>query len=1054
MLNFFSRMKRHSKKILSFALLVLAPHLFQGERCFALSETDYLGLSNWHDWTAEPLQQTSSLNGFSITAIHAQDGKHLFLATVDSVFFFDGHSLNEVIVEWEDSQGVPETRAVGFFNGSQHEVFLVSRSHGIFRFDYSSYVFRSLKLSASEPDTSKDLLRISDASRISDNSAIYLANGRLYHHNLRTNEILPVSARTTKFRRLTKSDGGSVYALSNDGKIVRFLQESVDVFEESFDACNVVAPITDGTLLSSHSRGQILFYSPSESVQVLSPSCETRRLQYAPNFNELGLSVSSIEHLPISDVTAFLTDRGLYLLSGKDIIHLHRGNSGLTSNELVSIVEVDEDAFLVGSFAGLHLVKRTRGIEVHSLPSANQPEIIDIAAGNGTTYFLSSPSNVYLAERIESSLRINLSLSLKSDDSITAIGFLGEHLYVGHRSGEVSILVRNQQDQAEEWRLLERVEVSATSITAISPINADLVLFSTLGEGLKLFTNRLVESVEIAGRADSRAYDRIIDLEITTEGDIRFVTFWGLHQASGGVAALKSPPAEPVTLSVDAEIADTWLHAEIGAVLFAASPDGHIYKVLNPSNGADRKEVANLLTPVFALEPIGSRAVLAVTSKGLYRIFSDGRVELFSKFGNKMAIFPDYGVSISLQQSGEVVFGGIRGFVSLTLDDFNRSKSAPSIFVARIQVSNSSSPIGMLERLSSVELRAYESFFSVVMQVKGFPQSDRVLFSHQLEGYEKTWISSGNQNKVTYTSLPPGEYVFRARGADSSGTWSTNEISFPVTVLPPWYQTWPAYCAYALAAGLMLVLLKRANETHTLREAAAELEQEIRLAHERELDDLQDHVDSTEVLAHQANTDSNQLIEAFEALIDAVDRASGEGGASSASRIDCLTERIENLKLLRSLQSTDALAAGVNLSEYADVLLEQLVAERGDHYSDIIFVNDIDGQPIPFGRAVSIGCILRELIVNALDHGHAAPVSGSIISIRLPAPVFDDNGRLSFTIVVEDNGKGDAAGFSALNGLGLRLVGAITERLHGSFTIEDIGGARATVIVTFDEIRH
>jgi two-component sensor histidine kinase len=418
--------------------------------------------------------------------------------------------------------------------------------------------------------------------------------------------------------------------------------------------------------------------------------------------------------------------------------------------------------------------------------------------------------------------------------------------------------------------------------------------------------------------------------------------------------------------------------------------------------------------------------------------------------------YPDFNHGAGIRSSsGRSYFGSAFGLVAFESNSPTNTDNDTRIFLRSVTIGDGSTVRDNSIRNVVGSLFSYKDLpLTFSFSVNDFRSTYSVAYDHYLEGYEKTWISSGNQNKVTYTSLPPGEYVFRARGADSSGTWSTNEISFPVTVLPPWYQTWPAYCAYALAAGLMLVLLKRANETHTLREAAAELEQEIRLAHERELDDLQDHVDSTEVLAHQANTDSNQLIEAFEALIDAVDRASGEGGASSASRIDCLTERIENLKLLRSLQSTDALAAGVNLSEYADVLLEQLVAERGDHYSDIIFVNDIDGQPIPFGRAVSIGCILRELIVNALDHGHAAPVSGSIISIRLPAPVFDDNGRLSFTIVVEDNGKGDAAGFSALNGLGLRLVGAITERLHGSFTIEDIGGARATVIVTFDEIRH
>ena len=46
-------------------------------------------------------------------------------------------------------------------------------------------------------------------------------------------------------------------------------------------------------------------------------------------------------------------------------------------------------------------------------------------------------------------------------------------------------------------------------------------------------------------------------------------------------------------------------------------------------------------------------------------------------------------------------------------------------------------------------------------------------------------ISQGNNADVTLNNLPPGQYIFRARGADSSGAWSDNEIKLPITVLPP-----------------------------------------------------------------------------------------------------------------------------------------------------------------------------------------------------------------------------------------------------------------------------
>jgi len=59
-----------------------------------------------------------------------------------------------------------------------------------------------------------------------------------------------------------------------------------------------------------------------------------------------------------------------------------------------------------------------------------------------------------------------------------------------------------------------------------------------------------------------------------------------------------------------------------------------------------------------------------------------------------------------------------------------------------------------------------------------------------MDGLDKGWFYAGNQPFAIYRQIPPGTYTFRAKAADSFGTWSENELAITITVLPFFYQTW------------------------------------------------------------------------------------------------------------------------------------------------------------------------------------------------------------------------------------------------------------------------
>ena len=100
--------------------------------------------------------------------------------------------------------------------------------------------------------------------------------------------------------------------------------------------------------------------------------------------------------------------------------------------------------------------------------------------------------------------------------------------------------------------------------------------------------------------------------------------------------------------------------------------------------------------------------------------------------------------------------------------------------------------------------------FEVSLAALDFSASAHNRYAYRLEGYERRWNEAdANRRTLTYTNLAPGHYQLHLRGSNRNGVWSGQELSMEVRVLPAWHQTWWAYAAYLLAAGLLALSLYR-----------------------------------------------------------------------------------------------------------------------------------------------------------------------------------------------------------------------------------------------------
>ena len=99
-----------------------------------------------------------------------------------------------------------------------------------------------------------------------------------------------------------------------------------------------------------------------------------------------------------------------------------------------------------------------------------------------------------------------------------------------------------------------------------------------------------------------------------------------------------------------------------------------------------------------------------------------------------------------------------------------------------------------------LELKPDESF--VAFQYASLSHRDipSLQYSYQLVGLDEDWVVAGRNITASYTSLLPGDYVFKVRSTDENGRWMKAVETLTVRVLPHWWQSWWFVVACALAA--------------------------------------------------------------------------------------------------------------------------------------------------------------------------------------------------------------------------------------------------------------
>jgi len=365
------------------------------------------------------------------------------------------------------------------------------------------------------------------------------------------------------------------------------------------------------------------------------------------------------------------------------------------------------------------------------------------------------------------------------------------------------------------------------------------------------------------------------------------------------------------------------------------------------------------------------------------------------------------------RKNGAMLFGGVNGFNLFHPDSLPVNSYVPPVVITAFKIFDQEQKLA--EALPQIELAHNMNFFAFEFAALDFTRAEKNLYAYKLEGLDPDWIYAGARRFVSYTNVPPGEYVFRVKGSNSDGIWNENGAAIHLRISPPFWKTfW--FAGTCLGIGLALMFLLHKYRLRTKLKQFQEIESARRLESEnvrkKAANDFHDELGHrltkialfSEIVKRKLNGESQEMTGYLDKIIDASHRL-----------VNDTRDFIWTLD-----PGKDSLYEVIlYLKDFADELFDR---------TGVVF--QLDGLSPALERLKlspeakrHLTLIFKEGLTNALKHAGCKMVTLAV--------VWQDD---QLAIVLADDGKGYHGVLNG-NGHGLKNMHARAEKIHSRLQI-------------------
>jgi signal transduction histidine kinase/ligand-binding sensor domain-containing protein len=249
----------------------------------------------------------------------------------------------------------------------------------------------------------------------------------------------------------------------------------------------------------------------------------------------------------------------------------------------------------------------------------------------------------------------------------------------------------------------------------------------------------------------------------------------------------------------------------IGGELWIATPsgiavvDGNTYRVVEILDRGSGMPADNAVSLAFDEK---NGMLWAGTNRGLVAIDTGERraVRVVTQQDGLVSSEVWFLGSVAVDATGSVLYGTANGLTYYRPSSDIPLTQAPQVLIRKVA-------------LLSGTGRSNEVSFEY--SALTYADEKRTLYRTRLAGYEDGWSEPSTETRLRYTNLPailfPRTYALEVIAANMSGVWSEVPASYGFDIRPPWWLSWWAFLAYALTAGIGVVVVHRVQHGRVVR---------------------------------------------------------------------------------------------------------------------------------------------------------------------------------------------------------------------------------------------
>lgn len=354
--------------------------------------------------------------------------------------------------------------------------------------------------------------------------------------------------------------------------------------------------------------------------------------------------------------------------------------------------------------------------------------------------------------------------------------------------------------------------------------------------------------------------------------------------------------------------------------------NGKVVRQYSAANGIFENNIRTLY--------VNGDTLLACTDDKLYVI--DTKTQKIKWYDNTSGINPK-DISTIEMDSGEIWLATHKGLMHFPFSLPADNPLAPQIRITGANLNNEALGIRDL-----YELPYNNNQFSIQISSTCFRSRGHFVYEYQLAGLDTSWHQvPGITGNVTFTGLPPGDYVFTVRAVNEYGLRSEKSASVQISVRAPAWQQWWFYLAVSVLAITIVVILYR-----------------LRLRALQNRAELKNRITLSQLTALKAQMNPHFMYNALNSIQDLVIQHDVKNSTLYLSKFSQLMRKVLDASGTEFISLQDEIDI---LSLYLD--LEKL--RFGDSFqSQIILRENVQPDEI---RMPSM--ILQPFVENAIKHG-------------------------------------------------------------------------------------